>query len=434
MDIIIYRGTHEIGGTCIELKSSCSRIILDIGMPLIDKKGKNFNFGDYKDMPGQTLIKEGVLPNINGLYKWDNSNSVDGVFISHGHTDHYGLYSYTRPDINLFIGKAARELIELTNAFLSVSDKPDKKTFLKSIEEINCGNFKITPFLMDHSAFDAYAFVIEADGKKIIYTGDFRNHGRKSKAFEYFILNAPKDADALIIEGTMMTRNNDICKTEQEVETELFQKISMNNNLTVVYMSSQNIDRIVSLYKAVKRNGKILAVDIFTANVLKLMNKYAKIPCPSKEFPEIKVFYPKRLTKKMFNNGLDNLANQFSQYKVKKTDINSDAGKYVMVIRPSMLDDLKYLHIDKGLLIYSLWKGYEEEYKTHRLLEYVRSKNAEIVYIHTSGHATVKTIERVIKTLRPKNIIPVHTFNPSSFTEIMDNVILPSDNEIITLS
>ena len=34
MHLTIFRGTHEVGGTCIELATSGSRIVLDVGMPL----------------------------------------------------------------------------------------------------------------------------------------------------------------------------------------------------------------------------------------------------------------------------------------------------------------------------------------------------------------------------------------------------------------
>lgn len=34
MRLCIHRGTHEIGGTCIEIEAQGKRIILDIGLPL----------------------------------------------------------------------------------------------------------------------------------------------------------------------------------------------------------------------------------------------------------------------------------------------------------------------------------------------------------------------------------------------------------------
>jgi len=38
MKIIIHRGTHEIGGSCVEIQSKKSRILMDIGMPLVKKE------------------------------------------------------------------------------------------------------------------------------------------------------------------------------------------------------------------------------------------------------------------------------------------------------------------------------------------------------------------------------------------------------------
>ncbi len=34
MRVRIHRGAHEVGGTCIELESSASRIVLDVGQRL----------------------------------------------------------------------------------------------------------------------------------------------------------------------------------------------------------------------------------------------------------------------------------------------------------------------------------------------------------------------------------------------------------------
>jgi ribonuclease J len=34
MRVRIHRGAHEVGGTCIEVESSGSRIVLDVGRPL----------------------------------------------------------------------------------------------------------------------------------------------------------------------------------------------------------------------------------------------------------------------------------------------------------------------------------------------------------------------------------------------------------------
>ena len=88
MQITIYRGTHEIGGTLVELKSENSRILIDAGYPIFLN---NQPIGDeVSSYSYDKLLEVGVLPHIKGLYSWDKPG-FDAVVISHAHIDHYGL-------------------------------------------------------------------------------------------------------------------------------------------------------------------------------------------------------------------------------------------------------------------------------------------------------------------------------------------------------
>ena len=53
------------------------------------------------------------------------------------------------------------------------------------------GPFTIMLFLTDHSAFDAYSLLIEANGKRVFYSGDLRAHGRKARLVEDLIRHPP---------------------------------------------------------------------------------------------------------------------------------------------------------------------------------------------------------------------------------------------------
>ena len=77
----------------------------------------------------------------------------------------------------------------------------------------------VTPYSVDHSAYDAYMYLIEADGKVILHTGDFRGHGyRGAKMIEVIQNHVHKNGrkvDYLITEGTMMgDRKNEKVKKE----------------------------------------------------------------------------------------------------------------------------------------------------------------------------------------------------------------------------
>jgi len=71
MKLTIHRGTHEIGGTCVELATENTRILIDIGLPLVDEDGQSFKLGNYLDLSKAELVDKKLAKDIPGLYKED---------------------------------------------------------------------------------------------------------------------------------------------------------------------------------------------------------------------------------------------------------------------------------------------------------------------------------------------------------------------------
>ena len=69
MKLTIHRGAKEIGGSCVELESGGSRILIDFGLPLVDENMERFDSRQIKGKSIEDLIESGVLPDIEGLYK-----------------------------------------------------------------------------------------------------------------------------------------------------------------------------------------------------------------------------------------------------------------------------------------------------------------------------------------------------------------------------
>ena len=70
-----------------------------------------------------------------------------------------------------------------------------------------------------------------------------------------------------------------------------------------------------------------------------------------------------------------------------------------------------------GQIIYSMWKGYlEEEHADKDLLRFIGGRPYRS--LHTSGHAYVETIAKVIRLVNPKIIIPMHTERPEDFASV----------------
>jgi ribonuclease J len=240
MKVTIHKGSHEIGGTCIQLSSGKTSILLDAGLPLS---------ADSRPVDLSRL-------------------TVDALLVSHPHQDHFGLMASLPPGRDRYA--------------LDFHD-------FSAWQPFTIGEFTITPYLVDHSATDAYAFFIEAEGKRPFYSGDLRSHGRKGQLFDNLIKRPIRDIDILFLEGTMLHRDNDLFPDETAVENTIFQTIQQQKNISFLLSSSQNIDRIVSAYLACKHAGKLLVIDIYTAWVLEQLRQISK-STPTMDWPEIRVF------------------------------------------------------------------------------------------------------------------------------------------------
>ncbi|MDP6810927.1 MAG: MBL fold metallo-hydrolase, partial [Kiritimatiellia bacterium] len=183
MKVCIHRGAHQIGGTCVELACQGKKLVLDIGVPL------------DADDPAKV-----AMPPVAGLTATDPS--LLGIVISHPHQDHYGLAARVPEGTTFLMGAATERILAAAADFTPSGGTFENVLHLSDRQPIELGPFRITPYLMDHSAYDAYAVLIEAGGKRLFYTGDLRGHGRKAKLFERLLAAPPTNMDVLLMEGT----------------------------------------------------------------------------------------------------------------------------------------------------------------------------------------------------------------------------------------
>ena len=434
MQITIYRGTHEVGGTMIEMKTETTRILLDAGYPLF-YQGEVID-DSMKKLPYQELLKLGVIPKIKGLYHWDRPE-FDAVLISHAHSDHFGLLQYLHPDIPIYLSPVTDKLIKMNLTFPIPDYGSRDVRWITMYEDVAIGDCCIKPFLMDHSAFGAGAFEIKCEEKTVIYTSDFRGHGWRRQYLERFLSEVKKGPDLLLIEGTTLGRTDEKELTEQQLHEEFCRIMEESTGIVLCQPTSQNIDRIISFYSAAKKAGKIFIMDIYTANLLYELRKTVKkisgcraereLPVPSLLRPDIHVFSPMLLSKKMDRILGKRYAKRFKAFRISKRMIKRNQKNIVMLIRPAALHDLKSMGLKNGLLIYSMWQAYREKSYQVKLEEYLKSRGFKDVYLHTSGHAFEEDIKKVITELSPKEIVPIHTFSPETFFDLSRKVTLQKD-------
>lgn len=387
MNIIIHRGTHQIGGSVIEISTKSTRIIMDFGNELsLDEKYIPINL----EIDGVT---KGIL-------------DCDGIVISHYHMDHLGQLTSALPEIPLYMGELSKEI-----AIIS-AEYQDKDLYLRLLgantfrggEAFTIGNIHIRPLVIDHSAVDSYMFVIEAEGKRVLYTGDFRMHGLRHHILEKLVNTYIGEVDVLITEGTSLSRDADECISEAAVLEDISSYIQ-DGKYVFLMCSSTNIDRIMGIWQNMPTD-KVLICDAYQ--------------------------------KKILDTVLNNVYYESSLYRRHDSPLVLNKGPYpkyymdhgfVSLVRGTeyFISHIKEFPKDDVRIIYSMWTGYiEENLSLKNLL------NTYPFYIcHASGHVSKDDLVQLIELVDPGIVIPVHTDIPEKLERIVPNrtVCVVNDNE-----
>lgn len=411
MKIKIHRGLDQIGGCITEIWTDSSRVFIDFGQNLPGN-------GKTATSEEDALMVADIIGN--------NEKEHQAVFYTHAHEDHVGLFRYI--PFEQYIGEGSKELLlikyrtllegyemaideshqlqegskeneELQEENYRITKdlidklkafKTWKRTALKeSPSPITIGDIRVTPFFTCHSIYDAHMFLVEADGKRIWHTGDYRQHGYMGKGLLPMLRRYATDIDVLITEGTMLKRE-DKCIHECEVSRKM-ESVMQAFKYVFILASATDIERLASIKVAAKNIQKPLCIlSLFMKRTMELFTE-RESSLSRGLFSFAPLFYTDKLYGKLKRRGFTIVVGTSQADKVKK-----------------LLDKLPQ---EETLLIYSSWDGYyknAEQVKANSKYKELREMFHNVVDIHTSGHADKATIRKVIETVRPKEVICIH--------------------------
>jgi ribonuclease J len=407
LQVTIHRGSKEIGGTCIQLSTENTTILLDAGLPLSESSA-------YLDL---SIIK------------------TDALLISHPHQDHYGLMDELPSSVPVYVGEVAKGLIEAPRPFLDKSLPHNSFRYIYPNKPIDIGDFQITPYLVDHSTPEAYAFLIESkQGVRVFYSGDLRAHGRKGFLFENMIKHPPQNIDVLFLEGTMMRRGLGEFRDEIAVEEAIVDVLKKQLNISFLITSSQNIDRIISASNACRRTGKVLVIDFYTAWILEQVKKVSS-RVTAMEWDNVRVYAHYSHDQALQNNKdfFGDFRNRAYKHRITKEELMETPEAYLWLAKMSQFRIMEiYKQYGSINVIYSQWKGYLEDtsgkcYGAEQVASYKADPLVNYVYAHTSGHAPLEDLQRFADAINPRKLVPVHTEFPEDYSENFKNVEILDD-------
>lgn len=431
VEITIHRGTKEVGGTCIEVHGGRTRLILDLGMPLFEATGEPRDLRSSQRKGTEVLRDEGVLPQVPGLF--DEGPSPEAVLLSHAHSDHTGLVFLTEADIPVYLTVGTSKMLLAASVFAGQPGLPrGRARELKPETPTMIGEIKVTALPVDHSAFDSVALLLEWNGRRILYSGDLRLHGRKPGMARRLIAHTKRHpVDVLMLEGTHLGSSRSPRLSETDLEEDLVREAKAATGLVLAAFSPLNVDRLVSYYRASRRSARTFVIDPYAAFVLHLVASKCKVPRPGGT-SGIRVVYPdlarsrKRPPEKIFR--------MFRNAEIGLEEVLKAPDKHLMIFRESMLSGDFGGQLPPGsILLYSYWSGYLKQERGIALCKRLEAAGARIGYAHASGHIHPEDLAGFVKAIDPKVLVPVHTFHPTRFKTLWSQVRLLNDGDTLRI-
>ena len=411
MKIRIHRGSKQIGGCITEIQSDKgTRILIDLGHNL---PGENNSADVYDDPSKLAELLDGVA----------------AVVYTHNHGDHVGFFYKVPEEIPQYIGEMAKEVMfNIVDDTMNRLSRDERKTYIdeyfekvdalrafrtyKTTKTFYVEDIAVTPFFVSHSAGDAYMLLIECDGKKVLHTGDLREHGFLGKGLEPTLQKWMTGVDVLITEGTMLSRDDDQTKTEHEIQAMMHEYMQRYKNVFVL-CSSTNFDRLAGLHKAnMAFSGRPFVCDVYQHRQFMTLSQYCGRHSSLYRIYGVEEMSlgNEALHQRMVDNGFTMLVRDNGKFR-----------KWLDLLLPK-------LDPEQTVLIYSQYKGYLDEQP--KLQEFVSLFGNNMDYVHTSGHATRQTLAKVCRIVNPSTaIIPIHRDPMSDFRsldipqELKDKVI-----------
>jgi len=425
--LTIHRGAKDIGGSCVEIQSaSGERLIIDLGAPLDDDEQN---------------IKR--LPKVDGLLHGDPS--IKGILLSHAHASHFGLLQLAHESIPVFMSDCQKWVLNELACHFTPGSKPcARATVIKAGNCFSVGTaFRVQPMLLEDTVFSGFSYLVEIDGtKRVLYSGDFRGHGRPP-LLDTFCKAPPRPVvDALLMDGALPRQKTADAadattaapekpeaksRVEKSVPSSLRDAFTRaGNRLCTVMCSGHDAYRLAAIASAARATGRTLVVDFYTAQIL--------LATQSRSFlglfrSEVGVYIPiaqRIIIKKLNNPEMFSWVRELGKQRVYLPSQAREPGvplkydfsvpekqsKFVFLLNADIVADLS---TERGLLyaqpIFSMWDGYWNKPKILKSQKaFVRETGfSNPRFIHTPGHALPKDIRRYTEAVKPRLLVPIHT-------------------------
>jgi ribonuclease J len=397
----------------------------------------------------------------------DGKPWVNGVLLTHAHLDHCGHIPYLDPRIPVYCSEATlmilRAMEEISGEEFTevrpwavgrlrsgpLEGKPwirgegevarELRAFTPG-QELRIGSLRVRTLPVDHSIPGAVAYLITtSDGKRVLYTGDFRFHGMEAETTRRFQAEVGGlKPDAIICEGTRVDEAEP--DSEKRVLEECTALISGAGGFAGVEFAWKDLTRFETLREAARASGRILAISARTAYLLNRLGRgreavgdpWVRVYVPRKDSM---IYSPADHTKSKYLAGFspdweEGPDTRHLEGGVRAYHVRADPSRYVVHLASWELNELIDLEPPEGgLFISASSEPYDEEgvIEEERKREWMRRFGLNppdhgLPRVHASGHVSGAELWDFVRGVGPIQLFPIHTEHPDLFTGMTERV------------
>ncbi|MBR7926738.1 MBL fold metallo-hydrolase [Aerococcaceae bacterium zg-ZUI334] len=410
--IRFWSGLHTIGSNIVSLQNGDYRLIMDFGA----LAGADINRLCHKS-EGYSLLSENLLPKIDGLYdqatlatypleSLEDSSIKTILCLSHLHLDHIGSFGQLSDKTPVY---ALQESVDFYAKLKETNLLPAYNVNWQGVqpgEVIEHGPFLIEFVPVDHDTMGAASVFVTTPDTKLIYSGDWRLTGFEPEKMMSWAQKANAfHADLLLMEGTTFSHVN----TEpSEVDIRIAAKttdLRVRNEWHLI----ENIKKAMADY-----DGRLVAFNGYPQNVRRMIELVKVANKMGREFVFNSAFY------QMIQDYVpaDLRVRELSERDVTVEMIQAEPEKYMLQVEEESIDTLLslpaglYLH-SNGMPLGSYMPSYEP------FVNRIVDAGWEFVIAAATGHASTRDLLLMNAVIRPKVIVPWHTFQPETYAKAL---------------
>jgi ribonuclease J len=371
--VLTFLATGNPTGLKFMVEHAGARALFDFGREHAPGR-EPFSLG-LEPRPGRELadlLAVGAAPRVDGVYdEWDGRTSV---FISHLHLDHTALVRFLAPPVPLYYPAGMEQLRAdcVRAGYATWREPPGTPVADRGV--VRCGEMDVEFVAVDHDLPGATGFLIRTPDLVVAFTGDHRWHGLRPGVTAAFA-EAARGCDLLLLECVSLGSEPETLPPlgEAEVARRFEELVGRARGLVLVNLYPMNRERVDAFARASESLGRRF-----------VMEPQAAVAAGR---PEV----------------LTGIA-----------EVAADPARYCLQLGFSALPALIDLQPPPGSIwVQSGGTPLGSFDPARPVLEaWTELFGLELVHLGSSGHSFPEDLSRMVETVSPGLVLPVHSRAP----------------------